>query len=120
MEQATISQLKNSLSAYVRKVKLGESVLVFERNTPVARLVPIEPPSSTRVLREEAASYSTNTSEAEPEEEMIDSLVREGRLIRGNGQSPIDIVRSWPPLKGVDLLAALLTEREEVRRSPYR
>ena len=119
MQQATISQLKNSLSAYIRQVKLGESVLVMERTTPVARLVPIDP-TGEKLLREEAASYYSDTAKSDSDEEMIDTLVREGCLIRGNGQSPIDIVRSWPPLKGVDLLGALLAEREEVRRSPYR
>ena len=119
MEQATISQLKNSLSAYVRKVKLGESVLVMERDTPVARLVPADP-TGERLLREEAASYSESTSETESDEEMIDRLVREGRLIRGNGRSPIEIVRSMTPIKGANLLEALLAEREEEYQRPYR
>ncbi len=45
MIQAKISELKNSLSAYLRQVKSGESVLILDRDTPVARLVPIEPAS---------------------------------------------------------------------------
>lgn len=119
MEQATISQLKNGLSAYLRKVKLGESVLVMERKKPVARLVPIEPMATT-LLREEAAAYFAPAAKVETDEEKIARLERKGLIVRGNGQSPIDIVRSWKPLKGVDLLEALLAEREEVRRSPYR
>ena len=37
MIRATISEVKNGLSAYLRRVKSGESVLVMERRTPVAR-----------------------------------------------------------------------------------
>jgi len=38
MEKATISQIKNNLSAYLRKVRNGETVLIFHRNRPIARL----------------------------------------------------------------------------------
>lgn len=38
MEKATISQLKNHLSRYLRKVRAGASILVLDRDEPVARL----------------------------------------------------------------------------------
>lgn len=38
MEKATISELKNSLSAYLKKVRAGQSILILDRNQPVARL----------------------------------------------------------------------------------
>ena len=41
MIRATISEVKNGLSAYLRRVKSGESVLVMERITPVVRIVPV-------------------------------------------------------------------------------
>lgn len=37
-----IAELKANLSAYLRRVKRGETVTVMERDTPVAQLVPIE------------------------------------------------------------------------------
>jgi len=37
-----VRELKNSLSAYLAKVKDGEEVVVTDRGTPVARLVPID------------------------------------------------------------------------------
>ena len=40
MKRASVSELKTSLSAYLRGVKNGEEVLVTERGRPVARLVP--------------------------------------------------------------------------------
>lgn len=42
MTQANISQLKNGLSAYVARARAGEAVLILDRHTPVARLVPVE------------------------------------------------------------------------------
>lgn len=38
MEKATISQLKNRLSAYLKKVRAGQTILVCDRDQPVARL----------------------------------------------------------------------------------
>ena len=41
MIRATISEVKDGMSAYLRRVKAGESVLVMERRTPIARIVPV-------------------------------------------------------------------------------
>ena len=46
MEKATISKLKNNLSAYLRKVRAGSSVVIYDRDVPIARLERIE--STTR------------------------------------------------------------------------
>ncbi len=40
MRTAKISELKAKLSAHIEYVKRGEEVLILDRNTPVARLVP--------------------------------------------------------------------------------
>jgi prevent-host-death family protein len=42
MEKATISKLKNNLSAYLRKVRAGQAVVIYDRDVPVARLERIE------------------------------------------------------------------------------
>jgi len=39
MRTAKISELKAKLSAHIQFVKNGEEVLIYDRNTPVARLV---------------------------------------------------------------------------------
>ncbi|WP_369294471.1 type II toxin-antitoxin system Phd/YefM family antitoxin, partial [Klebsiella pneumoniae] len=36
MEKATISELKNRLSAYLKKVRAGHTVLILDRDRPVA------------------------------------------------------------------------------------
>ncbi len=43
MRTAKISELKAKLSAHIAYVKRGEEVLILDRNTPVARLVPAAP-----------------------------------------------------------------------------
>jgi antitoxin (DNA-binding transcriptional repressor) of toxin-antitoxin stability system len=42
MEKATVSRLKNSLSAYLRKVRAGQQVVIYDRDVPIARLERIE------------------------------------------------------------------------------
>ena len=43
MKSANIAELKANLSKYVKLVKKGQRVVVMERNTPVAELIPYKP-----------------------------------------------------------------------------
>jgi antitoxin (DNA-binding transcriptional repressor) of toxin-antitoxin stability system len=38
MEKVSISEIKNRLSAYLRKVRAGQVVIIMDRDQPVARL----------------------------------------------------------------------------------
>lgn len=42
MKKANISQVKSKLSAYLKDVQRGETVLIFDRNHPVARLEAVD------------------------------------------------------------------------------
>lgn len=42
MTRAGVAELKANLSAYLRRVREGETVTVMDRDTPVARIVSIE------------------------------------------------------------------------------
>lgn len=42
MEKASVAHLKNALSAYLRKVRAGQSVVIYDRNVPIARIDRIE------------------------------------------------------------------------------
>ena len=42
MTRAKISELKARLSAYLAEVRAGGEVLVYDRATPIARLVPLQ------------------------------------------------------------------------------
>ena len=42
MTRAKVSELKARLSAYLAEVRGGGEVLVYDRTTPIARLVPVK------------------------------------------------------------------------------
>ncbi len=41
-ERVGVAELKARLSAYLRRVRKGHPITVFDRDTPVARLVPLD------------------------------------------------------------------------------
>ena len=93
MEKATISDLKNQLSAYLAKVKAGSSVLILDRDQPVARLERVEPGC--------------------PEDDRLARLERAGIVRRGTGEIPPELLRRRLPKAKRSLLSALLEERAE-------
>jgi antitoxin (DNA-binding transcriptional repressor) of toxin-antitoxin stability system len=42
MERASVSRLKDNLSAYLRKVRAGHPVVIYDRDIPIARIERIE------------------------------------------------------------------------------
>lgn len=95
MEKTNISTLKNRLSAYLRKVRAGESVLVLDRNRPIARIERVGGIADTdgRLARLEAA----------------------GLIRRPTRPLPLKLLKSPPPAAGQSVLQALLAERAEER-----
>lgn len=108
MIRATISQVKNGLSAYLRRVRSGESVLVLDRRIPVARIVPV-------------ARGPENTPETDDVDESarIARLERAGTLSRRSPESPLNVLGE-PFAAGARILDALLEERSEERRDGRR
>jgi len=98
MEKTNISNLKNRLGAYLRKVRAGESVLVLDRNRPIARIDPVGGIADAgprvrgnRLARLEAAG-----------------LVR-----RPTRPLPLKLLKTPPPAARQSVLQALLAERGE-------
>jgi prevent-host-death family protein len=94
MEKVSVSQLKDQLSAYLKKVRAGQTVVVTDRNTPIARLEPIGPTVG--------------------DSERVAELVRQG-LVTLPKDPPLsieEIRRMRPVAPGARLLEALLEERE--------
>jgi prevent-host-death family protein len=94
MEKVSVSQLKDQLSAYLKKVRAGQTVVVTDRNKPIARLEPIGP--------------------AAGDSERIAELIRQG-LVSMPKAPPLtieEIRRMRPVVPGARLLEALLEERE--------
>jgi prevent-host-death family protein len=58
MSKVGVAELKARLSQYLRRVKNGEEVGVYDRNEPVARLVPWSA-TGALVVREPRRRYKT-------------------------------------------------------------
>jgi antitoxin (DNA-binding transcriptional repressor) of toxin-antitoxin stability system len=43
MKNARISELRDALSEFLARVRKGETVIVYDRDTPIARIEPIAP-----------------------------------------------------------------------------
>jgi antitoxin (DNA-binding transcriptional repressor) of toxin-antitoxin stability system len=96
MEKANISQLKNRLDAYLRKVRAGETVLVMDRGVPVARIERIAIESNDdRLARLEAAGLVKRPAKPVPMKRVLRPLPRKR--------------------KSSGVLQALLKERSEGR-----
>ena len=108
MIRATISEVKNGLSAYLRRVRSGESVLVLDRRTPVARIVPVG----------RSLEHPRHADDAD-EEARIERLERAGVVSRRSFESPLDVL-DRPFRRGAGILEALLDERSEERREGRR
>ena len=96
METTTVSQLKTALSAYLRRVKTGEEVLITEHGRPIARLLPIGNPVTLSVH--------------------LQDMEQKGLLKRGEKTLPADF---WNLPRPADpqgaVRSAVLSEREEGR-----
>ena len=96
MRTTTVSQLKMSLSAFLRRVKAGEEVVVTEHGRPIARLLPLTGPSALP--------------------EHLRELEAQRLLKRGTKPLPADF---WDLPRPADpkgsVRAALIREREEGR-----
>ena len=94
MQTTTVSQLKMSLSVYLRQVKAGEEVLITEHGRPIARLLPLASPASVA--------------------EHVRDLEAQGLLKRGQKPLPADF---WDLPRPVDphgaVRAAVVRERAE-------
>ena len=96
MERATISQLKNSLSAYLKKVRAGQTVLILDRDKPVAMLERVDP----RLL----------------DDERLTRLERAGLIRRSKTARPLEALRGYKPIKTkASLVEAIIEERREGR-----
>lgn len=96
MVTVRISELKNRLSEYLRRVRAGETVVVLDRTRPVARIEPIKG--------------------AEAEDARIARLEAAGVLTRPTKPMPLDLLRKPRPKSKRSVVEALLEERYEDER----
>ena len=98
MKSAKISELKNGLSRFLAYVRRGSTVRVYDRDEPVADLVPCRP------------ADTGNDAAAE-----LAALERDGLLRRASQQLPPDLLSRRLPKAKVSVVRALLDERDEGR-----
>lgn len=98
MKKASITEVKNNLSALIDGVKQGAPLLIMDRGRPVARLDAVR-------------------GSAEEDEGRLARLVREGVIRPGRGVPAKSLLSSKPPRarKGSSAVGALLDERREDR-----
>jgi antitoxin (DNA-binding transcriptional repressor) of toxin-antitoxin stability system len=87
--------VKNRLSAYLKKVRAGESVLILDRDQPIARIEPVR-------NEDDPAGH-------------IAALASEGLLKPASKPLPLRLLKSIQPTRGSGVLQALLDERREGR-----
>jgi prevent-host-death family protein len=95
MKKARIAELKNNLSRYLDHVRGGGSVLVLDRDRPVAQLVP---------LRADAGDPGSD-------DDRLARLERRGLIRRGTGARPDWLGKRKPVHVPGSVLKDLLAER---------
>lgn len=97
MKRASITEVKNGLSALLDQVKAGETIVITDRGIPVARIV--------------------SDVGADDDDGRVARLIRDGVATTRGGPSPLKrILRPFPPgSKPAGVLEALLEERREGR-----
>ena len=94
MKKAKIAELKNQLSHFLRFVRRGEPVVIYDRDRPIARIEPIRG----------AAAGDDWTAELE----------RSGAVRAPTTPLPRGWLQQGPAVKA-DVVGALLAERESGR-----
>ena len=85
MRTAKVSELKAKLSAYLAEVRAGGRVVVYDRNTPIAELVPFQQDEDDLVIIEASAPVSElrKLKGVRPRKPVdVDKLLRELRADR--------------------------------------
>ena len=95
MKRARIGDLKNNLSRYLDHVRSGGSVIILDRDRPIAEIVPLSDPRS----------------KAAADDDHLRHLERLGLLRRGKGGLPSWFGKRKPRRVGGSVLKELLEER---------
>ena len=81
MQTAMVSELKAKLSSYLAQVRRGARITVCDRQTPIARLVPLEDDAGGLEVREPSRARDLPTAPGITLRKRIDvpALLRAGR-----------------------------------------
>lgn len=97
MQRTSITEAKNNLSVLIDRVRRGETVLICDRNRPVARLQPVGPGDASGA-----------------DAPWLAGLVRDGVISpAGKPLSVRTLPKPVKPTRPVSIVDALRTDREE-------
>jgi prevent-host-death family protein len=97
MQRTSITEAKNNLSLLIDRVRRGETVLICDRNRPVAKLQPVGPGDASGA-----------------QAPWLAGLVREGLVApAGTPLSLKSLPKPVKPAKPVSIVDALRADREE-------
>lgn len=99
MEKTTISRLKAHLSAYLKKVRAGRTILILDRDEPVARLERVTPAPGA----------------GDRDSDRLTRLERRGQLRRARRTVPIKELRRPAPRSRTSVVDAVLDDRRSGR-----
>jgi antitoxin (DNA-binding transcriptional repressor) of toxin-antitoxin stability system len=95
VRKAKIADLKDNLSRYLQYVRRGGSILVLDRDLPIAKIVPLEPDPGRRA----------------DDNDRLARLARQGLIRRGTGDPGAWLARHRPVRVPGGVLTGLLEER---------
>ncbi len=95
MRTTNIAELKNHLSSFLADVKLGEEILISDRNKPFAKIVPLH--NTAEFSTEELALAAAGILRLPEESEISEAFLKEKR----------------PNLKSETVIKAVIDERDE-------
>jgi len=99
MNRANISYTRNHFSEMIARVREGESILIVDRQNPIARLEPVSDAGGENPCR-------------------LDDLARRGLVRPARNRIDLRALRAWPrprPEEQGGILKSLLADREEGR-----
>lgn len=104
-----IADLKNNLSRHLARVRQGAELTVYDRDTPVARILPYRPELATAGVRGRSETP-----------ERIAQLVQQGVLAPGNPAAVAEWLEAHVPIKlsakSPGAVDTLIKMRRESRR----
>jgi prevent-host-death family protein len=110
MDAVKIADLKNNLSRHLARVRQGREITVFDRDTPVARIVPFVPGAAT-------SAHGSSRGDVSDVAERIAELTKQGVLSPGDSQALATWADDHRPVRllatgasGVDVLIQMRRE----------
>jgi antitoxin (DNA-binding transcriptional repressor) of toxin-antitoxin stability system len=104
MLHVKVDQLEAELEGLLRKVKAGESVTIYDGETPIARIEP-----TAQQAEEPMPTFAS-------EDERLAWLIAQGIVLPPrNPNADLSILKEPPPKVRASVLEALLEERREGR-----